>query len=392
MASVAQSFQCLAAGRRCDTRCVVRAWTLLLLTVTGCYRASTLCVDDACPSPTDGDNGADAPEVCFGAHFVGNRCFTPPAAALFSSSQTLDTDTSPLCAAGEIVACFVVGTEIEIPANIRIDVIGTRPLVLWSATSISISGVLDGASHSEGQPKRGPGANEPNCNAADGLERGDVSPGIAAGGAGGAFGSTGGTGGSGRLNNDTTGGTGSSGVGPPAFRGGCDGGRGGFSPVAAGGGGGVVYLMAVGQITVSGLIDASGGGGAGGFFDMTTRGGGNGGGSGGLIGLEAPSIDLANARLVALGGGGGSGAGQVAGNTGRDPQISPAVNAALGGVQTVNANAGGDGSSGDNAGLDGGSVVTVTGGGGGGGGGGAGFIISFSEPINTSNSVIVPAL
>jgi hypothetical protein len=74
--------------------------------------------------------------------------------------------------------------------------------------------------------------------------------------------------------------------------------------------------FARGELTVAGVINASGAGGAG--AAVSVDGGGGGGGAGGMIVLDAPQIALTG-QVFANGAGGGEGADSVAGEPGQDP-------------------------------------------------------------------------
>ncbi|MGN6108052.1 MAG: hypothetical protein ACTHU0_23295 [Kofleriaceae bacterium] len=135
------------------------------------------------------------------------------------------------------------------------------------------------------------------------------------GGGGGGFGGAGGTGG--------PSGTPGQPQGTPELvplRGGCPGGPGGGSTVAAGGfGGGAIQISARSISLFPGaILDVAGSAGDGGPAIAGSGGGGGGGGSGGALLLEAPSTLGQDSALLCIGGGGGGGGGGsvVAGTAG----------------------------------------------------------------------------
>src|SRR5262249_29629712 len=139
----------------------------------------------------------------------------------------------------------------------------------------------------------------------------------AGGGAGGSLGTRGGDGGTGDTNNNGPPvGTAKGGVAgvvqlpPTMLRGGCPGGDGGTADAShrgpGGNGGGAVYLIAGSAIHIIGDVFASGAGGMSTPGTVSAEEGGGGGGTGGMIGLDAPSIDIPG-RVVANGGAGAGG-------------------------------------------------------------------------------------
>jgi hypothetical protein len=295
---------------------------------------------------------------------------------------TLDTGTSTKCLAtqpagwttrGQPESCFVVGTTVNIAG---LDVTGTRPLVIVATDSITVSGLLDVASHvgAGTAPKAGPGSPFGGCVLP--LANPTISNSGGGGGAGGSFMSRGAACGAG--NNQQMGNTG--GIAgnpltqnPVALRAGCAGQAGG-SGAAAGGvggaGGGAVYLVAGNTVTITdtGIINASGAGAA----PAGNHGGGGGGGAGGMIVLAATSISAANGKLLANGGGGGAGTNNGNGNPGNDPVATTPLTPAASVTGPSNCCSGGSGFAQGSpavAGVDGDATLS-----GGGGGGGAGFI------------------
>jgi hypothetical protein len=258
---------------------------------------------------------------------------------------------------------------------------GARPLVLVAMETIRIesSGVLD---VSRGAGGSGTGCMSPTTGGPD--LGGGASAGAGGGGAGG-FASAGGFGGNGQGSGN--GGTAGGITALVAVRGGCPGAKGGDSSDGTGGTrgdpGGGVYLIAGGSIRVDGQILANGGGGKGG----ANKAGGGGAGSGGLIGLDAPAVDMgSNGTLSANGGGGGEGGG--GGNPGEAGDDALAYD--------VRANGGNGNSSGSNGGYGAIDTNAPTGGqmsgdGGGGGGGGAGFIRVFASNKTLNAKISPPA-
>jgi hypothetical protein len=323
--------------------------------------------DDARPAPGDGAGG-DGPGVnCIGGGLL-QVCPDPPPSSEFAvvGPQQLDTATDPACVtmkSGSVEVCAIVRGSIDIAAAATLRVIGPRPLVLASMSTISVLGAIDVASVL-GKPPGG-GADPQGCQLI-------APPGAGAGGAGGSFGGSGGNGG--------TGGS----MAPPRvttlteIRGGCAGGMGGGKgALPAGTGGGAVYLMARDSILIAGRINASGAGGSG--ADNSATSGGSGGGAGGLIGLDAPSIS-GSGTLFANGGGGGGGSGLL--TAGKPGTESPdAKSPGLGGAGN---GGGGNGSVGTalsgSPGVDGQA--------GGGGGGGAGVI--YARGMLTISGAISP--
>jgi hypothetical protein len=208
---------------------------------------------------------------------------------------------------------------------------GSNAIALYAATTISVSGAIDvGASGTAG----GPSATNGNASTTTGTCRGRA--GRSNAGIGAAFGEGGGggggrtAGGDGAASNQPTP-TGIGGVlcgNAPTTRplvGGNAGGHGGQSATnGGGGGGGAIALVAMEQITITGVVTAPG---AGGLSAPTGSGGGGGGGSGGAILLEAPIVDITGS-VTANGGGGGAPAGGTDGNRG----ALASANGAAGGV------------------------------------------------------------
>jgi hypothetical protein len=350
---------------------------------------------------TPGGPGGDAGPLPDGSPTGNGFCYGPSgwqvcldarASGQVQIPATLDTHASQLClgtlpaswTASQPDACIIVGDTIAVGS---VSVTGNRPLVLVAQTGITVTGLLDAASHHAGAV--GPGsASSADCKpfpAAPGMGP----PG--GGGAGGGFMVPGGGGGAGNgaAGGSVPGGQAASGqVGAPArLRGGCAGQPGGGGNATDGGaGGGAVYLVSSGAISMSGKIDVSGAGGKG----RDAMHGGGGGGSGGMIVLFALSIStMPSTILIADGGGGGGGSSAidlsqstVKGSDGLEPVLVTPIAPASGGVGGIGGMGfnGGDGGLGYPAasntlpGLLG--VTGDIGAGGGGGGGGGGYIRS----------------
>src|SRR5213078_4871501 len=205
--------------------------------------------DDAATGDASIDAAIDAPadQLCAGT-FV-RICVKPPTSPMTLMTQPLNTVTSNLCvpyvATPPVDACVIAAVSITIPAGNKVSVIGSKRLILLSASSLTISGTLDAASHRGGSA--GPAGDSGPCSTSS------TNP-TAAGQGGGCWG------GNGANVGGTTGGTG-------------------------GRGGGAVALLANQQLLVDGAIDASG---AGGNSGKLGSGGGGGGGAGGMIVIEAP--------------------------------------------------------------------------------------------------------
>lgn len=302
-------------------------------------------------------------------------CFDPPPAGR-QLGPTFDTSGSTTaCDAVVSGVCVVVVAPAGITSGVFIT--GKRPVALWSADELVVSAIVDVSSHDfTGATTIGAGVDAslcPDVSAIDGTN---------GGGAGGSFGGAGGPGG-----NATSGGGGT----PVPFanaltvRAGCRGGSGGSFGGTGGDSGGAVYLMARNTIAIDATINASGAG----AFAAAANLGGGGGGSGGLIGLDAPTVNLfPSATLFAVGGGGGAGGG-LSGNPGAkgdDPDCCPLAFALQAPPSSGN-NLGGAGSDpvfGDAGGTG------IDNAGGGGGGGGAGIIKVFASQFDKGQATIAP--
>ncbi len=371
---------------------------LLLVLLCGCRQL--LGFETANEPPVGDDAGVDgAGDSCAGAPrgLLQTVCFAGSFSAVVLEEALLDTDAGPCTEVPALPGlCFVTGDSITVAGTVAVR--GSRPLVLWSASTIEVSSgaMLDVSSYTINI--HGAGSDDGACAPVDGSA--DLGlPRIGSGGCGGSFGSAGGAGGAGSDGDTRI----VSSICPLAsqlldrVRGGCPGGNGGLSNSVGsfngGFSGGAVYLMAADKITVRGVIAANGSGGRTANANSSTLAGGGGGGSGGLIGLDAPTISVSGATLVAIGGGGSSGTGEDAsnlfqGNGGHDPTVTPPT-FAQGSNATVTDNFGAAGA----PGTDGGSATASVIGGGGGAAGGAGYIRAFtSDDIDVTDSAIVPPL
>ncbi|MEJ7603436.1 MAG: hypothetical protein WKG01_36455 [Kofleriaceae bacterium] len=256
----------------------------------------------------------DASASCFGQDPYLVCLPAMSAAALTFGAETIDTDAGQCKSAshtGVIIdlmnggpqLCVFAGTTIDLNGRLRAE--GALPLVVLASGNLNVNqtGYVDVSSY-RGDPDPGAAANDTVCTATDG--EGDPGGGGGGGGAGGSFGGAGGAGASSASGQD--GGTTTVPAAPVFLRGGCAGTDGGGSGNGAGEGaasGGAVYLLAGGDLRISGKIDASGEGGEGG----PAKGGGGGGGSGGMIVLYAGAnlVVEAGGRVWANGGGGGGG-------------------------------------------------------------------------------------
>lgn len=338
---------------------------------------------------------ADA-SPCFG-NGIGALCLSAyPTAPLELPAGGIDTTIDANCtevlAPAGVPLCVLAGTSVTYTNALPFRAVGTRPLVIVAATTLTIETYLTVSSL---DASTGAGASTASCMDRNGA--GDVGGG--GGGAGGSFGGRGGNGGTGDtdmtagFDGDATGGVAVAAAAPTAIRAGCwgsNGGSGGSGQIGIGGwGGGAIYLIAGQSITLNASIYAVGQGGSGGAFQA----GGGGGGSGGLIGLDAPTVVVMN-RLNANGGSGGEagGPGSARGQAGTAAASDNTRTAGGAGITT-----GGDGGAG--SGIDPVSMQIiddgVTGGGsgdgGGGGGGGAGYVYVKGALMAGASSTITPA-
>jgi hypothetical protein len=340
-----------------------------------CVGGSAPIVDAAIDAQIDA--AIDAPpdaQACFGtAPFTICLRNAPTSPVLFAGLTSIDTATSPLCAAtvsGGDGYCVIAGTSITINAGIDVQAVGSKPLVLLASDSITtgLLSTIDVGSH---RPTQIVGAGADPTSSCDAGTAPTTNNGTSGGGAGGSFTGPGGKGGTGSSANPGAGGTPGAIVTAPVttLRGGCPGQAGAGANASGGHGGGAVMLIAGSSITVNGNVNASGESGGGGLAGFT---GGGGGGAGGMIVFDAPFI-TATSLVIANGGGGGEGGNQFqTGQAGTDPSdigqangggnIPNGGNGGRGAGGTASAEAAADGTGGNN------------GGGGGGGGGGTGLI------------------
>ena len=367
--------------------------------VCGCNFSHGLLSADAQTGDTsDVGNVGDAPEAadaavdsqtepCFGADPV-TICFAQPlTTALVITTQTIETSSgSTACMAytspQSVDACVLAGSSITIESGITLTGHGARPLILVSASAISIAGALDVASRRD--QALGAGADMPGC--MDGIApSGTVSQ--VGGGWGGSFGDKGGDGGDGSGDNGGKAGTA---FAPATLRGGCPGSNGanGADAGGRGHGGGAVALIAKSSIQISGIVNASGSAGGGGGQGFATAGGGGGGGSGGMIRLDAMTVTVSG-LVFANGGGGGEGASTS--NNGGDG-LEPTAPGGAGAGGSGRAGSGGDGGSGSFATMTTGSTgangtnISECGGG---GGGSAGVIQLVGTGVGTADPTVV---
>jgi hypothetical protein len=341
-----------------------------------CVPSSQTCeltlVDSGIDSPPSRDGSAmGSGATCFGSGFV-TACFAAPPSGTVVITGSVDTDTDSRCDTAITATCTIAAMSLATTGSVRAT--GTRPLVLVGADAVNIEGTLDVASHVGSDD--GAAANNSACESGTSVMVGSL-----AGAAGGSFATVGGAGGRGA--DGAPAGKPAAAVAPTTLRGGCPGQGTGDTPNgtgSGGAGGGAVYLIAGSQILIQGTIDASGAGAASQGLPGGAPSGGCGGGAGGMIGFDAPNIELAGIVFANGGGGGGGDAEEGgAGGAGADPT---GVGAALGGAGGSAADplggggAGGDGAAAGGAGATGGSGG-ADGGTGGGGGGGEGAIVVF---------------
>ena len=310
--------------------------------------------------------------------------------------------------------------KLTIDAPVTWNVIGTKPLIIASWSTITIAGDLDAGSHetevdmatrTDASSQVGAGSLDPGtCATRAGSQGFDAaSTGGSGGGGGGAFQGAGGTGAVGDMNCSSTpcprpGGPGGMALAaePTSYHGGCPGGGGGKAGTGAsapadqntiatgGAGGGAIVLAARMDIHVAGTVRAGGAGGAGAPFH--TAGGGGGGGAGGLIGFDGQTVEVMGTGVVAANGGGGGGSapftsGNAYGNLGTDGQ--PSLTAAPGGA-AQSSGCGLGGASGSAGGTLAGTLATGNDAcGGGGGGGGAGHIVVRAQTYTHGGSTVV---
>jgi hypothetical protein len=349
-------------------------------------------------------DGPPAGTVCAGGtnggplHFCALEASIGPRtyAASVDVNTDVDCDRMEAASGGQPSLCLVMATDMTIMAGATITAHGSRPLVLVSMGTLTVSGIVDVSSHAAGMT--GAAANDASCTTANGGLPQQASTSTSGGGAGGSFGTAGGAGGAPGNGTAVAAEPAINGAQLTRLRGGCRGGDGGRDHDghfgAGGASGGAVYLMATTQIDLKGgqvlANGAAGGGGA--FPSAADFPGGGGGGAGGLVMLDSPAIVLQSAIVMASGGGGGGGqgAGPSAGMGGGEPTATAPLAAAGGGVGGMMAGSGGFGSSLSAPGPGGGGIEGVgTGGAAGGGGGGAGVIRLFG-PVTGTSQIVPP--
>lgn len=352
--------------------------------------------DDA--APDDGaiaphDSSPDAPPTdamfCLGrAQSIFRPCFASPPSGNLSLTGAVDTSAaSSRCdaTASNAEVCVIVAGTILIPSASTVTPTGSRALVLAATTTVQIDGTVDLTGHSFFLGGAAAGSQLGPCN--PGTLPNNLTGG---GGAGGSFIRPGAGGGTANGSMGTQGAVISA---VPTLRGGCAGqsgatGQAGGAGGRGGSGGGALYVMAGTSITVNSAVVAGGGGGAGGAD--SARSGGGGGGSGGLIGFDAPAVNVGpSASILANGGGGAEGsAGMPPGGMGGEDASSKQV--AAGGAGTSSGGDGGSGGFGSQQAMAG--LPPFGGGGAGGGGGGMGLIrvIPLGALNQTGGSLIVP--
>jgi len=350
-----------------------------------CNAADQLCYAPATGACSEtGDDGLPKTD-CFGSGPF-RVCVAPPGGPQsWTAPVQIDTDACPAALGGQLVhvgavaVCAVVGTDIAI--GDRVDVHGSRPLVVASGGAIAITGKIDVASHGG---TRGPAANTA-CNPPGGGPpdmRG-------VGGAGGSFRGRGGDGAVPPVDASHPPNHALDPIAAPTqLVGGCAGGDGGDTTgvgagSAGGSSGGALYLVARQRVELhaGGWINASGAGGEEVIADIAGGGGGGGGGgSGGMVRIDAPSIAI-DGTIAANGGGGAAGASNALdGLPGGDPDPAQPALSAPGGSTPGPGGAGNDSTVGF-SGMAG--AVPPDGAGGGGGGGGGGHVVLIGNRTGT---------
>lgn len=379
---------------------------VVALALTGCsFQPGQLqgggSADDAGGSGSDAGSGSgnDAGTDSSGAMCTSftpqanpahlSPCAAPPGAAYtLSNAAVYDTTTgtmvsvSPAPPSTVINGMRVISVD-SFTMNATMRVGGTMPLVILSWSTITINDTLDLSSERTGALQViGAGSRE--TNATVGTDVQDCG-----GGGGGGFGTVGGDGGTGANGGNAAGMGGAAAATPTVVvggRAGAFGGDGGVTRGAGGAGGGAVLLVARQSIIVNsaGRIHAGGAGGQGGNGD----GGGGGGGSGGYIGLDAPTVTLNSAAILAAnGGGGGTGCDGGNGPEGQNGQLGTSTAAGGAASSCTTARAGGAGGAGTTAAGVGADSSQS----GGGGGGGVGFILVWAQTL-TNMAVVSPAV
>ena len=275
---------------------------------------------------------------------------------------------------GSSTYLLVYDASFTVPLGTTLTVVGARPLLIVADTTIDIEGTIDFSVAS--------GTADPEC-----VATASPMKTLAPGGSGGGYGFDGGSGGAGAIAAAPAElANGNANVSP--LREGCPGVRGGASTTKTGGAGGkaggAVELSARVQVKIVSGVFADGGGGASGTAASTTdASGGGGGGAGGSVLIEAPDIQLANAKVCAVGGGGGPGGDANSITSGGTQGLDCMVGA--GGPAT--SGHGGNGSA-TGVGAVGGAGSSS---GGGGGGGSAGRIVLHGTVTSTGSVTTRPS-
>jgi hypothetical protein len=347
--------------------------------------------DAACvPGPGDLDMcklPAEEPLTLGAGHYVYDT--STGGGVLTRGTDTLRTSELTVVQADNSVVAVLSVASLVIERDASLSVIGAKPLVIVSASTIAIDGAIDAGSHiGVSDPARhiaetltfGAGADRA-CGTSTGMDGvGATSTVGSGGGGGGGFQGAGGLGGSpvGMVARAV----GGAHADPTVLRGGCPGGASGSagsgalppanenSTARGSAGGGAIRVVALQSITIAGSVSANGAGGAG--APLNSGCGGGGGGAGGHVIVEATSGTILGTITANGGGGGGGGGVNDFGKEGSDGRADAVQ--ALGGEDSSSGCgvAGGPGSFGQPAGGGGASGSC---GGGGGGGGGAGYIV-----------------
>jgi hypothetical protein len=348
--------------------------------------------DGTCPiEPADADLRPDVPPDelianCYGTGLLKFCAEAPTAPLTIGAPKAINTSTNNadctvvnIDASGDKV-CLVLVKSFAITSNVTLTASGKYPLAIISDSTIDIAGFIDVSGQTSSNPA---GANLGCSTGTDPMISigGTVSAGGGAGGSSGTVGFPGGNSAGGVVASGLPGAAFLTNPSPGYVRGGCDGQDGAMymQPARGGAGGGAVYLIARTSIHfTSGWIDASGGPGAtSGYYA-----GGGGGGAGGLIGLDAPTIDTTNGFLMANGGAGacGSSGANAQGTAGHVCAINLPTTPAKGGCRGDGTFFGGAGGNGAASTFDATAGDGVTAGfGGGGGGGGIGYLLVYGS-------------
>ncbi|MEO8706215.1 MAG: hypothetical protein ABI867_39660 [Kofleriaceae bacterium] len=394
---------------------MIRIGWIMIIGVAGCFpsRSAELACDitddcdggrtcengfcvlgtsDAGPEQPDADENFDCTPLN-GRHFVGCEIPQPSAElTLPAGVSTFNTDSGTFTtggvtgvATGDVASGKLISVKkLTIPPGATLRVIGAKPMIVASWSTIDVGGVIDASSTAT---EAGGGSNlATSCDAARAAKPGGNNGSGAGAGGGGGFGDAGGRGGGG--NGQNSGGAGGlAQTAAPLLSGGCNGASGGNGQGTSAGpgglGGGAIQLTALESITVNGTIHAGGGGGKG---ALGTDGGGGGGGAGGMIGLESTTITLVGTTTLAANGGGGGGGsgGGAAGSGGNGKPSSAFADFGVG----AGGEDGGFGAAGpERIGEDGFDDPAH---GGGAGGGGVGFIIVAATNAPTMVGTISP--